>query len=81
MPRARSSRRITRASGQVSVLLISVATRRSGCSLLPVPMLLMMGTPSAEARRIRQSLAVTVSMASTMQSNGERSMASAFSGR
>ena len=37
-----------------------------GSSLLPAPMALMMGTPSAVARTASSSLAATVSTASTM---------------
>ena len=65
MPRAFSSRRMTRARGHTEVRPMSVMRKRVGSSLLPVPMQLITGTPQALAFSITSSLAVTVSMAST----------------
>ena len=66
MPRARSSLRITRASGQPKVLEISATWSRVGSSLLPVPRAIISGIPRRRAVSARSSLQDTRSMASTM---------------
>ena len=66
MPRRRSSRRMTFASGQPEVLLRSVMRNFDGSSRLPVPMELIIGTPRRMAVSIRSSLLRVESMQSAM---------------
>ena len=64
IPLLLSSLRITRAKGQPSVFEISETLRAVASSLLPVPIQLITGTPTAFALEIISSLPVTVSTAS-----------------
>ena len=64
MPRARSSLRMTRASGHASVSERSASSKSSGCSLFPVPIALRIGIPAACARTASSTFAETVSTAS-----------------
>ena len=66
MPRFLHSVRITLARGHTEVSEISATRKAVGSSLFPAPMALMMGVPAAWACSARDSLAFTVSMASTM---------------
>ena len=64
IPRLFNSFRMTRHSGHTLVSEISATRNSSGCSLFPVPMLLMMGIPLLSASPARAIFALTVSMAS-----------------
>lgn len=63
-PRRRSSRRMTRASGQPRVSAMSQTSSRDASSLLPVPRAEMMGVPPSSAASMRSSLQETRSMQS-----------------
>ena len=65
-PRRRSSRRMTRASGQTSVSYTSAMRKRERSSLFPVPRAEMMGMPPARAASMRSSLQATRSMQSAI---------------
>ena len=64
-PRFLHSCRMTRARGQTEVCEISATSKRVGSSLLPAPMLQIIGVPAAFACVMSSSFAVTVSTAST----------------
>ena len=64
IPRLFNSFRMTRHSGHTLVSKRSAIRNISGCSLFPVPILLMRGIPLFSARSARAIFALTVSMAS-----------------
>ena len=61
-----NSVRITLARGHTLVLYMSATSSRAGLSLLPVPILAIMGTPASPAASTISILAATVSIQSTI---------------